>query len=338
MKTTNRIEWLDLLRGLAAVAIVVYHFHAFLGLNHTGYAVVAVDMFFALSGIVLALKYTGLIVGGMGPLEFAGARLRRLYPMVLIAGLFIVALNLSGIPSGTHMLATNTDAWTVFFVAPLPRFPAGAFPPDPPMWSFWAELAANAVWFAVLRAGRRWMAPLGAASMAIIVVVALKMNTLNVGWEVGTMFRLASLARALAWFCVGYGIAMRDISLRTSVAVFVALLAAFVSAIRVGHGHEGLNELLAASVSVALLNVAYRLPAPPSYLGTASRWLGMASFPLYLMHSPAGRLLPYFDFLPPWGALLLVVGGSTVGATMLNEAAVKWVSKIHRSRVRTAVT
>jgi peptidoglycan/LPS O-acetylase OafA/YrhL len=338
MKTTNRIEWLDFLRGLAAMAIVAYHFHVFLGLSHTGYAVVAVDMFFALSGIVLALKYTDSILGGMGPLEFAGARLRRLYPMVLIAGLFIVALNLARIPSGTHMLATDTDAWTVLLVTPLPRIPAGAFPPDPPMWSFWAELAANAVWFAVLKAGRRWMVPLGVASMATIVVVALRMNTLNVGWEVGLMFRLASLARALAWFCVGYAIAMRAISLKASVAVFLTLLAAFVAAVRVGHGHEGFNELVAASVSVALLNVAYRLPAPPRYLGTASRWLGMISFPLYLMHSPAGRLLPYFDFMPPWGALLLVVGGATVGATLLNEAAVKWVNKAYRSRVRTAVT
>lgn len=205
------------------------------------------------------------------------------------------------------------------------------------MWSFWAELAANAVWFATLKAGRRWMVPLGVASMAIIVIVALRMNTLNVGWEVGVLFRLASLARALAWFCVGYAIARRDMTLRASIAVLLALLAAFVTVAWVGHGHEGPNELLAASVSVALLNVAYRLPAPPRVLGTAARWLGMVSFPLYLMHSPAGRLLPYFDFMPPWAALVLVVGGATVGATVVNEAAVKWVNTFYRSRIPTAV-
>ena len=327
---TNRIEWLDLLRGLAALAIVAFHFHTFLGASHTGYLFVAVDLFFALSGVVLALKYSQAIVDGMGPLEFAGVRLRRLYPMVSIAGLFIVVLNLAGVPAGTHMAAQTTDAWTVLFVTPLPASAgAAAFPPDPPMWSFWAELAANAVWFLVLKAGRRWMLPLGLVSMAITVGLALWMRTLNFGWEGGVVYRLAALARALAWFSVGYAIALRPGNLKQATAIFAACLGMLVVSARIGH-NAGLNELLGASAAVALLNVFYRLPVPPPAVGNVARLLGVLSFPLYLIHAPAGRLLPYFDRLPSWLALSLVVGAAALIATVANEALVAFVNRVYR--------
>lgn len=328
----NRIEWLDVLRGLAAIGIVLFHFHAFIGMAHTGFAFVAVDVFFALSGVVLALKYTRAIEDGMGLLEFAGVRLRRLYPMVAIAGVFIVALNLAGVPQGTLMPAANTDAWTVFLVAPFPVVSAsGAFPPDPPMWSFWAELAVNAVWFFILKAGRRWMLPLGVASMVALVLIVLQMNTLNLGWEIGLTFRLISVVRALAWFSVGYLIAMRNVGLRASAGIFFTSLVAFAAVARVGHGQEGLNELLAATTGVALLNLAYRLPSPGRAVSVAARWLGMLSFPLYMVHAPAGRLLPYFDRMPHWIVLVLVVGGIAAIATVLNEALVRLVARCYRS-------
>jgi peptidoglycan/LPS O-acetylase OafA/YrhL len=330
---SQRIEWLDLLRGLAAMAVVAYHFHAFVGLGHTGYAFVAVDVFFALSGVVLSLKYANAIENGMGPLEFAGVRLRRLYPMVLIVGLFIVALNAAGVAPGALVVASDTDAVNVLFVLPLPGAPAlTAFPADPPMWSFWAELAVNALWFCVLKMGRRWMLPIGVASMAALVAIALRMNTLNVGWEDGAAFRLASVVRAMAWFSVGYWIVQRTATLRTAAVIFTASLCALVLIGRVGQNHAGLNELLGASTGVALLNLAYCLPSPGAALGAVSRLLGMVSFPLYLVHSPAGRLLPYFDRLPHWAALLLVIGGATMAATVLNEALVKLVARAHRAR------
>ncbi len=129
---------------------------------------------------------------------------------------------------------------------------------------------------------------------------------------------------------------MRPISLRWSVAIFVATLALFVSVAGLHLGGEGLNEFLCASAGVALLNLAYHLPAPGTVLGAISRWLGMLSFPLYLMHPPVGRLLPYVQGMPRWAALLLLMGGVTLVATLLNESAVKLVNRIHRARRKAA--
>jgi peptidoglycan/LPS O-acetylase OafA/YrhL len=326
----TRLRWLDLLRGLAAIAVVVYHFHAFVGVPHTGYWFTAVDVFFALSGVVLTLKYAAPIEGALGPIEFAGARLRRLYPMVLITALFIVAMNVLHVPAGAHMLATDTEAWTVIAVTPSTSGP-GAFPSDPPMWSFWAELAVNALWFLVLKAGRRWMLPVGIACMAVTIATALKMHTLNFGWEEGASFRLLSIARAMAWFSIGYWVALSRMGLKRSSAILAVVALGWVVALgALGSVNHGIHELLCAACGVALLNVLFRLPPPPSTLAAAARWLGMASFPLYLIHSPAGRLLPYLERLPHAVSFVLVIGGLTVVATWLNESATLVVQRIHR--------
>ncbi|MCK9685933.1 acyltransferase family protein [Scleromatobacter humisilvae] len=331
--TSQRIEWLDLVRGLAAIAVVVFHYQAYLQVRHAGYGLTAVDIFFALSGIVLALKYTQAIESGMGPLEFAGVRLRRLYPMVLVAGTFIVALDLAGVPSGASMPAADTDAWAIFLVMPVSTGGMNsAFPADPPMWSFWAELAANAVWFVVLKFGRRWMFPLGVASMAILIFATLRANNLNLGWEAGGLYRLISVARALAWFSVGCAIAMRPSTLRMSAVMLVAALTVFVVVAHFAGGREGLNQFLCATTGVALLNLAYRLPSPGMALGAISRWLGMLSFPLYMMHAPAGRLLPYVHGLPRWATLVLVVGAAALAATLVNESLVDRVNRFYRER------
>ena len=333
----ERIGWLDLLRGAAALGIVLFHFHHYLGVAHTSFGFVAVDIFFALSGIVLTVKYARDIEGDLGPLEFAAIRLRRLYPMVLITGLFIVALNLAGVPAGTHAEAATTNAWNVFALAPLSDARAGtAFPADPPLWSLWAELAANAVWFAVLKAGRRWMPALGVVSAVLLVAGVLWGNTLHVGWEAGLLPRLIGVARALASFCLGYAMARHTMSVGRSAMLVVAALAAFELVTRLHVAGNGVNELFCAAAGLALLNLVYRLPAPGPVLAATSRWMGMASFPLYLVHVPAGRLAPCFHALPDWAALLLVVAASTLVATTLNEFLVKFVGRIARSRGRAA--
>ena len=78
----NRIAWLDLFRGFAAITIVVYHYRYYLGLRTFEFGLLAVDGFFVLSGIVLAMKYTDAIAEGMSFQAFSAARVKRLYPMM----------------------------------------------------------------------------------------------------------------------------------------------------------------------------------------------------------------------------------------------------------------
>lgn len=64
---------LDSLRGLAAIAIVVFHVTGDWG----GY--LAVDFFLVLSGFILSHKY--LYMSDVDSISFVGSRLARLYPL-----------------------------------------------------------------------------------------------------------------------------------------------------------------------------------------------------------------------------------------------------------------
>src|SRR5579863_5999263 len=74
---------LDGLRGVAAIAVVIYHFT-----SHTDFwamrgAYFAVDLFFCLSGFVLAENYRARLAQGLSVGEFMMRRLIRLYPLYL---------------------------------------------------------------------------------------------------------------------------------------------------------------------------------------------------------------------------------------------------------------
>ncbi|WP_286772069.1 acyltransferase [Sphingomonas sp. 66-10] len=76
---------LDILRGIAAMSVVVLHFpHAFAPIAAPG-AYLAVDLFFAMSGFVLANAYDARLAGGMKAGAFLRARLIRLFPFYLFA-------------------------------------------------------------------------------------------------------------------------------------------------------------------------------------------------------------------------------------------------------------
>ena len=77
----HRFVLLDGIRGLAAVAIAHRHAEVFFGRPEAS-SYLAVDLFFALSGFVLAHAYGERLANGqMNPLNFMKARFLRLYPL-----------------------------------------------------------------------------------------------------------------------------------------------------------------------------------------------------------------------------------------------------------------
>jgi peptidoglycan/LPS O-acetylase OafA/YrhL len=83
-----RFEAMDLLRGIAALLVMEWHF-PFLGHGdpHFGRAYLSVDLFFILSGFVIAQAYHGWLTDGGTPGRFLRVRLIRLYPLYLMAAL-----------------------------------------------------------------------------------------------------------------------------------------------------------------------------------------------------------------------------------------------------------
>jgi len=330
---TNRLAWLDLFRGVSALMIVLFHYHDYLGLGGFQFGFLAVDGFFVLSGIVLSLRYTEAIAEGLPLRTFAAARLMRLYPMTVIAGLFVVLLDVAHAPPNPYMWPGTNGVWTIFLlfvptVGGLTVSTDAAFPPDIPLWSLWAELLANAVWFAVMRIGRRWMRWLGIAAMLVLVAFAWSFGTMDHGWENSISMRIFTLARALAWFSVGYMIARAKVRPVASPAVLALALAAVFVVFSSGLQMAWSIQLATVALAAALLHALLDAPEPGPAVRTAAKALGLASFPLYLVHTPAGRLMAIFgDRVPHVVVLLAVLVPIVVVATWLNERA---IGALHR--------
>ena len=82
---------LDGLRGIAALAVVTRHVpdHTFRELLPG--SALAVDLFFVLSGFVLAHSYTERLRDEMGAMEFMRIRIIRLYPLYILGTALVMA-------------------------------------------------------------------------------------------------------------------------------------------------------------------------------------------------------------------------------------------------------
>lgn len=86
LKSRQHFIILDGLRGIAALAIVIFHFMEWaypdFSKNFIAHGFLAVDFFFCLSGFVIAYAYDNRIEK-MGVLEFFKSRAIRLHPLIL---------------------------------------------------------------------------------------------------------------------------------------------------------------------------------------------------------------------------------------------------------------
>src|SRR5215217_2353622 len=87
LKTKQHFEILDGLRGLAAIAVVIFHFmewaYSDFTKNFIAHGFLAVDFFFCLSGFVIGYAYDDRI-GKMGVMEFLKSRFIRLHPLIVL--------------------------------------------------------------------------------------------------------------------------------------------------------------------------------------------------------------------------------------------------------------
>ena len=146
---TRHYPALDGLRGLAALSVVVYHLGLANRVNLAPNAYVSVEFFFALSGFVLARAYADRLDRALNLWSFVRIRLIRLMPMIVLANTIAAIIFYNDYP-GRHrewMLAVVLGALNIPLLA-APEFQGArfVFPLNPPQYSLFFELAANAVW------------------------------------------------------------------------------------------------------------------------------------------------------------------------------------------------
>lgn len=85
---TKHFLFLDAMRGIAALMVMVLHWFDGNGVQIFGSSLLAVDYFFMLSGFVVARSYEERLVAGFSKAEFLLKRLIRLYPLIVVGMLF----------------------------------------------------------------------------------------------------------------------------------------------------------------------------------------------------------------------------------------------------------
>ncbi len=175
---SGRFFALDAFRGVAAVIVVCLHNHGhFHGLPLPASGWLAVDLFFLLSGFVIAHAYDQRLAGAMTPRRFLQVRLIRLYPLYFL-GLAIGAIDTLLIArpwSGAVPLRPFVeDIGLGFLLLPSPHTIGQSFDPTFPLnlpaWSLFFELVVNLVYAAVHRhlTTRRLVVLVIAAGVALV--------------------------------------------------------------------------------------------------------------------------------------------------------------------------
>ncbi|MDQ1831440.1 acyltransferase family protein [Massilia scottii] len=319
----NYFYLLDGIRGVAALVVMVRHTGYFWGSWTIPQSYLAVDLFFVLSGVVVANAYESRLHGGMSVGRFAMARLIRMYPLYFLGsavGLLPVIAAMLGLVPSSITAPLPLVLLAAGLMLPLVSEP-NLFPLNSPSWSLFFELAANLAYAALLR-HLNGMLP-AALMLACACGLALAVQAdpgagLHGGFSPETM--------AVGLYRVGYGF-----------FAGVLLLRQFRRATRAPVAGGGLRAGLCGALLLALL-LARPSPALRPWFdfmavtmafpvlvyvamgcrmtGRAARacaLLGAISYPLYVLHVPLGRLvngvlakLPMGPLPVPWAGLAFV--------------------------------
>lgn len=191
---------LDTLRGIAALAICLYHAHAIFGLNVLiPHAYLAVDLFFILSGFILVQRYAPEIASNSKNIslsDFAILRLARLYPLYLLVSIigalyFAAWLFLNGqlfANLKNYVLAIINSTIAIPYLAK-PFDEVGAiFPFATQAWSIFWEIIVSLAFYFHIKYKNNYAFLISIIGFCILIIQTYANNTIDGGWQTQNFF------------------------------------------------------------------------------------------------------------------------------------------------------
>jgi peptidoglycan/LPS O-acetylase OafA/YrhL len=285
-----RFVTLDALRGVAAVIVVWFH----MSLRHwapvPAFGHLAVDMFFLLSGFVIALANDPRFGRGATVLGFLSKRIIRLYPLYLVGCALGALALLISIPPGLWgrypVVGLFANAVLLPYAASHAKI-APLFVIDGPAWSLCLELyVANLLYAVAWKALKGSVLVLLVGGSAVALVIA-QHHYVNLSGGAGFDTWPEGVARVMASFFAGVLLARSYKRYKPSVRppswLILTALAALLFA--------PISGFLAQPYELFCVLVAFPTLI---YFGAASQsrrpWLGAkladASYGLYVIHMP----------------------------------------------------
>lgn len=311
----RQYETLNAVRGLAAIAVVALHTVPVSVWWRPVAAYRAVDVFFILSGFVLAHAYDNKFAAKMTFRQFMAIRLIRLWPLYALGVAMSVLVLVAGTRVGMHL------AWPSFAAL----FAAGAlaliwlptptalsassalYPMNYAFWSLAFELAVNALFAAIWRLlTPRVLAAIVGLSAVLLAVIAYAHRSLDVGplWSDVAY----GVPRTTFSFFMGVLIYRTNFRIPTVLAPWLLLLLPVLFWFT-GGPWSALVDLASILVVFPLLLGIWSAHEPARWARIAD-FLGKTSYAIYITHGPIGfamgGVLKYLKMNPADHALALL--------------------------------
>lgn len=289
-------EVLDGLRGIAALAIVVFHFMEWIysdfSLNFIGHGFLAVDFFFCLSGFVIGYAYDDRIQK-MGIIEFFKSRLIRLHPLVILGSVLGLLALLFDPFAITPVMHSAGKLFLIFlssvFLIPLPIMDdrsLNLFGLNAPAWSLFWEYVANVFYALVLyKLARRFLLVLVVIAAAILCAVTYDAGNLLGGWSGPTFWHGG--ARVLYSFSTGLLIYRYNWIIKNKLGFLGMTILLSLAFVFPYFKWNWLSEIFVVLVYFPLLvSLGAGTVVSPALKSTCD-FSGKISYPLYMTHYAA---------------------------------------------------
>jgi peptidoglycan/LPS O-acetylase OafA/YrhL len=276
----GKLEWLEVMRGVAAVWVLMHHgvfsVSHFIGplgevpLISNGY--LGVDFFFVLSGFIITFSSHRLLESGKGAREYLWARLVRIYVPYLPVGvgMYVLYVLFPGVSEGDRPWPSVLTTLTLL--------PSNAPPALSVAWTLVHEMIFYTIfwlWFVSLKLFWAMMV------LWVTVIVGVYINGTELN-QFGAYF----LSPSNLSFVLGVGICMfmRKVTVSRSMGVLCGLFGALMVGLQVNTISPDRTWV---ALGFGLLVVAAASSAASGLC--AWRWLltlGTGSYAVYLVHDP----------------------------------------------------
>ena len=288
----NRFLVLDGLRGLAALMVVWGHLAAMTGIWFPG-RVLAVDLFFMISGFIIPFSYQEKLAEGMGFLKFAEVRVTRLYPLYILGCMIsLVPYICFAIKADSFQPLQQPVSWLPWALVVLPK-PAWeaqhSFLLNPPAWTLSLEYIMNFAWVVFLPwLTNRVVMMFVAVMTGLLAIAVFHFGTIDFG--TGGVEFIWGLSRVGCPFLIG--VALHRLWLagnlpRLHLPVVITSVVFLATVPLCASRLEGplLDWLTVVLIFPALIVIGIASKAT-GWSARVSHWLGEISYPIYALHLP----------------------------------------------------
>jgi peptidoglycan/LPS O-acetylase OafA/YrhL len=305
----NRFIFLDGIRGIAAIFVLIRHTPAYWNISFFR-SYLAVDLFFILSGFVIAYAYEKkLRQGAISVRQFFLIRLIRLYPIFLLSLIICSALlsgkliATTGISPEKFLEVSSVVILTSLFLPSILSGSSYLFPLNALYWSLFFELIANFI-FACFRPKLTNGVVMATIIFSGAILIAITRNSsegIDFGFYWDAKSILAGFARSI--FGIFFGLFLyrqhttlakhfcKHFNVLPWLAIVIVVFA--LASPSIGQYNSIVDMLIIAVVFpvCVLLASLGEHSKTENLLGI----LGSASYPIYVLHIPANQIVSHLS-------------------------------------------